>query len=299
MRISVVIPTHNRKALLRRCLTAVTHQNYAQYEVIVVDDGSTDGTGDMVRQEFPQVRYIRQDPNQGPAAARNRGIEAATGEIVAFTDDDCIVPTDWLTALVQGFRRRPEVAGVGGYQEAPEEILQTNTVARAERAMRLRRWGERAEMEQLGGNKVPGLGTNNVAFRRDVLLKVGGFDEGFPVAAGEDADLKLRIARRSYRLFYIPLKVEHHREYTLRAQWRVQVRRGIGVYYFEAKHRKAPGLGRVPLRFLKRTVLFLLDLRTLPWDVAGVIYLSGVANCVGQLVGRFAKPSGNSARGQR
>jgi len=299
MRISVVIPTHNRKALLHRCLTAVTHQDYPDYEVIVVDDGSTDGTEAMVRREFPQVRYIRQKPSRGPAAARNRGIEAATGEVVAFTDDDCIVPTDWLTALAQGFRRWPEVAGVGGYQEAPEEILQANAVARAERAMRLRRWGERAGVEQRGGNEVPGLATNNVAFRRDVLLEVGGFDEGFPVAAGEDADLKLRITQRGYQLLYIPLKVDHYREYTWRAQWRMHVRRGIGVHYFEAKHGKAPGPGRVLLRVLKRTALFLTDLWALPWDVAAIIYLGQVADCVGQIVARFdrsAYPTGTLPR---
>ena len=299
MRISVVIPTHNRKALLRRCLAAVTQQDYPHYEVIVVDDGSTDGTEAMVRNEFPQVRYLRQEPNRGPAAARNRGIEAATGEVVAFTDDDCIVPTDWLSALAQGFRRWPEVAGVGGYQEAPEEILQTNAVARAERAMRLRRWGERAGMEQLGGNEVPGLATNNVAFRRDVLLEVEGFDEGFPVAAGEDADLKLRIAQRGYQLLYIPLKVDHYREYTCRAQWRMHLRRGIGVHYFEAKHGTAPGLGRVVLRLLKRTALFLTDLWALPWDVAAIIYLGQVADCAGQIVGQFdrsAHPTGTQPR---
>ncbi|MDQ7028786.1 MAG: glycosyltransferase [Ardenticatenia bacterium] len=232
-------------------------------------------------------------PRRATGASRLPG-----GKIVAFTDDDCIVPSNWLTTLAEAFRRWPEAAGVGGYQEAPEELLQTHVVARAERAMRLQRWGERAGLEQLGGDEVPGLATNNVAFRQDVLLEVGGFDERFPVAAGEDADLKLRIAQRGYRLLYIPLKVAHHREYTLRAQWRMQVRRGIGVYYFEAKHRQAPGLGRVSLRLLKRTALFLLDLRMLPWDVAGIIYLSRVADCVGQLLGRFVKPRHNAARGR-
>ncbi|MDQ7028787.1 MAG: glycosyltransferase family 2 protein [Ardenticatenia bacterium] len=80
MHISVVVPTHNRKDLLRRCLEAVVSQDYPNYDVIVVDDGSTDGTGEMVQREFPQVRYIRQEPNRGPAAARNRGIEVARGE---------------------------------------------------------------------------------------------------------------------------------------------------------------------------------------------------------------------------
>ena len=78
----VIIPTYNRKDALRRCLAAVTNQDYPDYEVIVVDDGSTDGTEDMVRREFPQAYYLRQQPNRGPAAARNRGIDAASGELL-------------------------------------------------------------------------------------------------------------------------------------------------------------------------------------------------------------------------
>jgi glycosyltransferase involved in cell wall biosynthesis len=132
MGISVIIPTHNRKDLLRRCLAAATSQDYPDYEVIVVDDGSTDGTGAMVRREFPQVRYIRQERNRGPAAARNRGIKVATGEIIAFTDDDCLLPLDFLSRLADGYRRYPEVAGVGGYLEAPDDLLRTNPFARYE-----------------------------------------------------------------------------------------------------------------------------------------------------------------------
>jgi len=92
MRFSIIIPTHNRKETLRRSLSAAIVQDYLNYEVIVVDDGSSDGTGEMVRREFPHVRCIRQEPNRGPATARNQGIKVATGEITAFTDDDCLVP---------------------------------------------------------------------------------------------------------------------------------------------------------------------------------------------------------------
>ncbi len=281
-RFSVVIPTYNRKALLRRCLEAALGQDYPDYEVIVVDDGSTDGTGEMVRREFPQVRYIRQEPNRGPAAARNRGIEAATGEIVAFTDDDCVVPRDWLTRLLEGFRRYPDVAGVGGFQDPPETLISDNPIARAEHTRRLQRWGEQAFREVTGGAEVPGLGTNNVAYRRDVLLQVGGFDEGFPVAAGEDADLKLRIAQAGYKLLYIPIGVEHYRAYTWKAQWRMSVRRGIGAYYFEAKHSGPPGRWLILLRMGKRLLRFPLYLAQMSPRVAIVITMSELADAWGQ-----------------
>lgn len=232
MKISVVIATYNRRESLRRCLQAITGQELAASEIIVVDDASNDGTRTMVSQEFPGVRYIRLEENRGPAVARNCGIFAAEGDIVAFTDDDCSPPTDWLRKLADGFARYPDVAGVGGYQEAPEALLRTSAIADAEHVMRLKRWGKRAFSEQIGGLEVPGLGTNNVAYRRNVLLKLGGFDEAFPVAAGEDADLKLRIAQQGYRLLYLPVKVEHYRAYTLSHQWHASVRRGIGALYY-------------------------------------------------------------------
>lgn len=282
MRFSIVIPTHNRKDLLRRCLEAVLNQDYPDYEVIVVDDGSTDGTGEMVQREFPQVRYIRQEPNQGPAAARNRGIEAASGEIVAFTDDDCIVPHDWLRRLADGFRQHPEVAGVGGYQDPPDHLISTNALARADHARRLHRWGSRATTKVVGTD-VPGLGTNNVAYRRDVLLAVDGFDTRFPVAAGEDTDLKLRIVQAGHILFYLPMKVDHYRPYTWKTQWRMSFRRGIGAYHFETKHKRPPTRLRITLRLGKRLLLFFRHLVMTPWPTAFAWTLSDIADALGQL----------------
>jgi len=279
---SVLIPTYNRKDLLRHCLEAVLRQDYPNYEVIVVDDGSTDGTGEMIRREFPQVRYIRQEPNRGPAAARNRGIEAATGEIVAFTDDDCIVPRDWLSRLVDGLRRYPDVVGVGGFQDPPMELISANMIARAEHLRRLRRWGSRVAAEVVGGAEIPGLGTNNVAYRRSVLLGVGGFDERFPVAAGEDADLKLRIAQAGYRLLYLPFGVEHHRTYTWKAQWRMSLRRGVGAYYFEAKHGRPPSRVRILLRLVKRLLAFPVRSVQMSLLAAAVVTASEIADALGQ-----------------
>lgn len=130
--VSVVIPTYNRRDTLQQCLASVTHQTYSNYEVIVVDDGSTDSTDEMIRWRFPDVRYIRQRTNHGPAAARNLGIEVARGEIVAFTDDDCQLPPEFLSRIVEGYYRYSEVAGVGGFLEAPEELLRSNPFAKFE-----------------------------------------------------------------------------------------------------------------------------------------------------------------------
>jgi len=187
MRVSVVIPTFNRSGTLRQTLAGLIAQDYPDYEIIVVDDGSTDGTDDMVMREFPSVRYLRQ-PNRGPAAARNVGIRMSSGVIVAFTDDDCLPPSDWLTRLVDGYTRYPEAVGVGGYLETPAEMLKHNVLARYERYVTREQYKARDE-EVLGGFECPAGGTCNMSYRKSVLTEVGGFDEGFRYAALSSRDI--------------------------------------------------------------------------------------------------------------
>src|SRR3989338_1972884 len=96
--ITIIIPTYNRKNMLKKCLHILLTQNYfnEKYEVIVVDDGSRDGTKEVVRAfNNPQLRYYWQE-NKGPGAAINAGARIAKGDILAFTEDDCIVSKDWL-----------------------------------------------------------------------------------------------------------------------------------------------------------------------------------------------------------
>jgi GT2 family glycosyltransferase len=283
MRVSVVIPTHNRRASLRACLAAALAQELdGGYEVIVVDDASTDGTADMLAAEFPAVRVLRQAANRGPAAARNRGIQAARGAFVAFTDDDCRVPPGWLAALLAALERHPRAAGAGGWQAPPDELVRRNPVARVEYDQHFRRWGPAAQREQVGGYEVPAFGTNNAAYRRAALLELGGFDEGFPAAAGEDADLNYRLAQAGWQLAYLPFGVTHLREYTLRAQWRAARRRGEGAYRFEARHARPPGASRLALRLGKRLLLFLPDLLHMPPAPAAVHLLTRLGDWTGQ-----------------
>jgi glycosyltransferase involved in cell wall biosynthesis len=264
LRFSVIVPTYNRKNTLRRCLTAATGQDYPDYEVIVVDDGSTDGTGEMVRREFPQARCFRQEENRGPAAARNCGIREASGEVVAFTDDDCLVPADWLRRLADGYHRYPKVIGVGGYLEAPNYLLSNNILAQYERSVGRNHYGA-ADTEVLGEFECPAGGTNNMSYRRAALLNIGGFDETFPFAAGEDADLKWRLCQRGARLLYVPVKVTHLQPYTWKAFRRQQIIRGHGAAAFEHKHLgHTPTTSRVLLRLAKRTLLLLYELLVKP-----------------------------------
>jgi len=282
MRISVVIPTYNRQALLSHCLTAATNQDYADYEVVVVDDASSDGTAGMVRERFPHVHYLRQVTNRGPATARNRGVREATGDTIAFTDDDCVPPSDWLSRLADGYRRHPSVGAVGGYQEASAEVLRTSLVAQYERHVNRQVYHVR-DQEYWGGFECPAGGTNNLSYPRRVLQEVGGFDETFPVAAGEDAYLKWQIVQRGYRFLFVPIKVTHLQEYSLSAFRRQQVRRGMGAAHFEWRlYGHYPRPGRIFLRWVKRSLAFLPDLVRMGPALAFVQMFGGWADAWGQ-----------------
>ena len=255
---SVIVPTYNRPNTLRQTLAALAVQTDEDCEVIVVDDGSTDETAKIIASEFPSVRLLRQ-PNQGPAAARNHGIRESTGEIIAFTDDDCVPPPDWLARLADGYRRYPHVAGVGGYLEPPGGLLDSNIFARYERYAARFVYGV-CDHEVVGGFECPAGGTNNMSYRRGILGQIGGFDETFPYAAGEDADLKWRISKTGARLLYIPVKVEHLQAYTRTAFKRQAYFRGKGRARFEAKHSPQPRRVRIVLRLMRRWMSFPLDM---------------------------------------
>jgi len=231
MRFSVVVPTCNRKATLRQTLAALATQDYADYEIIVVDDGSTDGTQKMVGAEFPQVRYFRQ-ANRGPAAARNVGIRQATGDIIAFTDDDCVPPPDWLTRLADGYKRYPHVVGVGGYLEASDGVLKDNILARYERHIARSLYCV-GDTEYVGHFECPAGGTNNLSYHRSILEQIGGFDDTFPYAAGEDADLKWRICQTNAQLLFVPVKVTHLQPYIWKTFKRQAYFRGKGRAHFD------------------------------------------------------------------
>jgi len=234
-KVSVVIPTFNRKEKLKHTLKSLSYQTCSKnrYEILVVDDGSTDGTDSFLKRakkEIPNLSYFRQQ-NKGPAAARNLGIGKSDGEIIFFTDDDCIVPRDWIEKFIHMYERHLEVAGVGGYLEANEDTLKTNIFARYESYMS--RTAYRTDRgEYIGSFECPAGGTCNMSYRKSVLEEVGGFDETYPVAAGEDADLKLRICLNGHKLAYVPVKVIHIQDYGAQRFIRQNIARGVGEAYF-------------------------------------------------------------------
>lgn len=188
--VSVVIPTYNRRAYIVETLQSVLHQAFADYEVIVVDDGSTDGTDEVLRPYAGRIRYIRQE-NRGAAAARNEGIRQARGSYVAFMDSDDLAAPRHLETLYNFLRRNADhamVMGNGAYLEG--RFHNRSTVIAEKTAKRLEARGVTVR-DLFDGRVVRLQGTMS---RKAALEEIGLLDEWFRLSY--DLDVALRLVRR-------------------------------------------------------------------------------------------------------
>jgi O-antigen biosynthesis protein len=222
-RVSVVVCTYNGARTIRDCLDGLSRLDYPDYEVIVVDDGSTDATGVIARQY--DCRLI-QTENRGLANARNTGLAAATGEIIAYLDDDAYPDPDWLRYLAATFLRTG-YAGVGGPNIAPPgDGPIAECVARAPGGP------VHVLVTDREAEHIPGC---NMAFRKSCLEAIGGFDPQFRTA-GDDVDVCWRLQERGWTLGFHPAAmVWHHRRNSLRTYWRQQIGYGRAEAMLERK----------------------------------------------------------------
>lgn len=182
-RVSVVIPTYNRRDLVREAIASVTAQSYTDFEVIVVDDGSDDGTAEVV-QQFARIRYIYQ-PNHGVSAARNAGVALAQGELLAFLDSDDLWQPRKLECQVALFDQYPDI------QICQSDEIWTRGGVRVNPHNKHRKTGGDIFARSL---ELCLVSPSAVMMRRALFEELGGFDETLP--ACEDYDLWLRITTR-------------------------------------------------------------------------------------------------------
>jgi len=222
-KISVVVCTFNGSRTIRECLEGIGKLRYPNYETIVVDDGSTDGAGDIAAEY--DVRLVRTE-NQGLSAARNLGWQSATGEIVAYIDDDARPDPDWLTYLAAAFLKE-DYAGVGGPNiPVPDDGDTANCIANSP--------GGPAHvlLSDCEAEHIPGC---NMAFRRNWLGAINGFDPQFR-QAGDDVDVCWRTRERGGKLGFSPAAmVWHHYRRTVRAYWKQQMGYGKAEAMLERK----------------------------------------------------------------
>jgi cellulose synthase/poly-beta-1,6-N-acetylglucosamine synthase-like glycosyltransferase len=197
--ISIIVPSHNAAQSITACVTALCQQETAvPYEIIVVADGCTDATAQLA--EAAGARVLQQ-AQQGPAAARNVGLHAAQGDIICFTDADCVPRPDWLAAMIAPLQADPEVVGVKGIyatcqKELTARFVQLEYEDKYDRLLRF--------------DHISFMDSYSAACRRQVLLEIGGFDEHFKTASVEDRELSYRLAAQGHKMVFQPRAVVVH-----------------------------------------------------------------------------------------
>jgi glycosyltransferase involved in cell wall biosynthesis len=224
-RVSVVVCAYNAERTMDQCLASLAVLNYPDYEVIVVNDGSTDRTLE-ISERFAFCRIISQ-PNKGLSVARNVGAEAASGEIVAYTDSDCVADPDWLSYLVAKMAASNLAACGGPNFPPPEDALVPAVVAVAP--------GGPTHV-LISDEVAEHIAGCNMAFAREVLLRLGGFDPIYR-AAGDDVDICWRFQDAGYVIGFSPAAVVwHFRRNTVSAYFNQQRGYGKAEALVYAKH---------------------------------------------------------------
>jgi glycosyltransferase involved in cell wall biosynthesis len=205
--ISVVVPTYNRRERLHRVLTALAHQDFDEpFEVIVVSDGSTDGTDEyLANGEAPLPVRVASQPNRGPGAARNRGVELASGDLVVFVDDDVVATPSLLRMHVEAHRRLgPAVVIIGPMLTPPDHSMSPWI-----------RWEQRMLEKQYAAMNAGEYDatprqfyTGNASVRVEHVRRAGGFDATFRRA--EDVELAYRLDAAGLTFHFEPTAVGYH-----------------------------------------------------------------------------------------
>jgi O-antigen biosynthesis protein len=233
-KISVIVCAHEAEATIGECLESTSRLDYPDYEVIVVDDGSSDRTA-AIAADYP-VRTLSA-PNQGLSAARNRGLSAASGEIVAYLDADAHPDRHWLRYLAFAFADSEHV-GIGGPNvPPPDDPPVAHCVASAPGGP------IHVLLSDTEAEHIPGC---NMAFRTASLREIGGFDQRFR-AAGDDVDVCWRLRDRGWTLGFSPAAmVWHHRRDSVKGYLRQQHGYGRAEALLEEKWRaRHNGVGHV------------------------------------------------------
>ena len=194
--ITIAMITRNMKESLKECLVSLSQQTVSDYEIVLVDDRSTDGTKELIEQHGdPRIRYFRNDRRLGYAGTRNLTLEKARGEYIFFTDADCVPQKDWLERGLQAYKKNGCLGVVGKTLPLGESTRRSDRI-----------------VANLDGRFM----TCNMSFRREIFDKLGGFDPAFDTGQ-EDVEFGLRAKQHGTIAFEESMIIFHQiRPYTLK-----------------------------------------------------------------------------------
>ena len=254
--VSIVIPLYNKERYIGRAVGSVLSQTFQDFEIMVVDDGSTDDGARVVEQmRDPRIRFVRQE-NSGASVARNRGAEEATASLIAFLDADDEYKPEFLAWALERFHEKPDVGAVAfNYEVAYADKTRRSAITPTESSMPL----GIGDYCRIGLRQGSAIFSSSVVVKKEVLRRIGGFPKG--VHAGEDIDTWLRIIEAGPVLFDSRLAAVYHCDADGRASSRTPPARV--PYFFKTLDRvvgKTPGLPPSALRDVAEVKnLFLLN----------------------------------------
>lgn len=210
---SVIIPNWNGKYLLEDCLVSLVKQNIEEFEIILVDNASTDGSLEYVAEKFPGVKVIKLEKNFGFARAINEGVKVSKVEYVVFLNNDTKVEKDWLKNLINCVNKHPEVISVNSkllnyyYRKIIDGVgIQINEVGQA----RSIGWQEKDSGQYNKEEYIFGATGGASLFRRKDFIKVGGFDESYFMYS-EEVDFAFRAQFKGYKSIFCPKAIVYHK----------------------------------------------------------------------------------------
>lgn len=215
MKFSILIPTKDRPKELRSCLLSILDNTFRSYEILVIDDSTTENTRRMIEQlASRRIRYYRSD-GTGNTRALNMAMAYAKGDIFVFTDDDCIIPKTWLSTIDVTYKRLPQIAGLSG-QILPYEKTRPNKrsvspglyISVGERFVTTS--GPTVHAPQTGVGK-----GQNISFRKEIFQSLGGFKEWLgpgktALGAANETEFMYRALRNGYTLYFLSDLIVYH-----------------------------------------------------------------------------------------
>ncbi|MDR3567100.1 MAG: glycosyltransferase [Syntrophobacteraceae bacterium] len=284
MKFSVIIPAYNAQSTLPALLDSLAHQGYPEdFEVIVVDDCSTDATADICRRFG--CKFLCCPKNCGPASCRNQGSAGAKGEFLVFTDSDCIVSSDWLQCFERALALKDSDAIMGKLVLLPSTIMGDAISALGFPAGGSIGFDKVWRVSEDGYTK--SLSSCNFAIRRDIFLELGGFDQSFPHAGGEDSFLAHCLVAAGYKIRYRPEVIAYHpaRESFFEfLRW--QFKRGMSSLIFASKIPRKTEFVSLRLWSTKNVIKYSFGDRKFPL-VLLLLAVSFAAQMSGVLVAKY------------